>query len=132
MAPLTLALPQANVVSVGCLLAIVAVVAFQWRRARSYSRLPPGPRPDWKGSNRDQIPKEKPWLYFERLGQQYPAGYFTVHTGPKPTIVLNSAKAAHELLDQRSNIYSSRPRFVVAGELMTGGDALLFQPYGDR
>jgi hypothetical protein len=33
------------------------------------------------------------------------------------TVVLNSREAAVELLDQRSGIYSDRPRMVMAGEL---------------
>ncbi|ORY80246.1 cytochrome P450, partial [Leucosporidium creatinivorum] len=56
----------------------------------------------------------------------------TVWTGPKPTIVVSSPRVAADLLDRRSKIYSSRPRFVVMGELATGGNALLFLPYGPK
>ena len=33
-------------------------------------------------------------------------------------LVLNSSQAISDLLEKRGNIYSHRPRFVMAGELM--------------
>ena len=33
-------------------------------------------------------------------------------------LVLNSPEAVSDLLDKRAHIYSNRPRFVMAGELM--------------
>ncbi|GAA5975070.1 hypothetical protein JCM11641_000019 [Rhodosporidiobolus odoratus] len=121
--------------------------------------LPPGPRASFFGwgNHRGLIPSERPWIRLDELGKvDYTIGlgkdanengavegererkgkgegrgkgFYTIWTGRKPTIVVTSARVAAELLDKRSNIYSSRPRFVVAGELMTGGDALLFLPY---
>ena len=40
-------------------------------------------------------------------------------------IILNSQKAAADLLDRRAGIYSDRPRNIVASDMMTGG---LFAP----
>ena len=37
-----------------------------------------------------------------------------------PTIWINDAWAAHELFEKRAQIYSSRPRMVVFGELGPG------------
>ncbi|KAH9170566.1 hypothetical protein EDB89DRAFT_1977337 [Lactarius sanguifluus] len=42
----------------------------------------------------------------------------------QPILVLNSLKAASELLDRRANIYSGRPRMIMAQEIISGG--LLF------
>jgi hypothetical protein len=39
----------------------------------------------------------------------------TVWTGRRPTIIIGDPKVACDLLDRRSSIYSSRPRFVVMG-----------------
>ncbi len=47
-------------------------------------------------------------------------------------IMLNSAKVAFDLLEKRSAIYSSRPRLVMAGELVGRDKSLLFLPYGER
>jgi cytochrome P450 len=52
--------------------------------------------------------------------------------GRQPTIVISSAQVAVDLLEKRSNIYSSRPRFVVMGEMYLGNDSTLVMPYGDK
>ncbi|BGP28415.1 hypothetical protein JCM10296v2_000147 [Rhodotorula toruloides] len=99
--------------------------------------LPPGPRASlfgW-GDHRSLIPRAKPWLKLAEIGEreEYRSrGYYTIWTGPKPTIVVSSPKVAAELLDKRSNKYSSRPRFVVMGELATSNNALLFLPYNAK
>ena len=49
--------------------------------------------------------------------------------GPTPTIVLGSAQAAWDLLEKRGSIYSSRPRFIMGGELLSGGMRGLMAPY---
>lgn len=45
-------------------------------------------------------------------------------------IVLNTHKAAADLLDRRANIYSDRPRNIVASEILTGGLLIVFTRYG--
>lgn len=50
--------------------------------------------------------------------------------GPTPTIVLGSAQAAWDLLEKRGAVYSSRPRFIMGGELLSGGLRGLMAPYG--
>lgn len=49
----------------------------------------------------------------------------------QPIIVLNSPKAAADLLDRRASNYSNRPRNVVGSEMMTGGLFMVFKSYGD-
>ncbi|KAH8987295.1 cytochrome P450 [Lactarius akahatsu] len=39
----------------------------------------------------------------------------------QPILVLNSLKAASELLDHRADIYSGRPRLIMAQEIVSGG-----------
>lgn len=50
--------------------------------------------------------------------------------GPTPTIILGSAQAAWDLLEKRGAKYSSRPRFIMGGELLSGGMRGLMAPYG--
>jgi hypothetical protein len=45
-------------------------------------------------------------------------------------IILNSQKAAADLLGRRAKIYSDRPRFIVAAEILTGGMEISFLQYG--
>ena len=49
----------------------------------------------------------------------------------QPIIVLHSLKAAFELLDRRANIYSDRPRVIVANKILCGGLFTVLMPYGD-
>ena len=49
----------------------------------------------------------------------------------QPIIFINSLKVAAELLDKRTNIYSDRPSFIVANEILSGGLFLSFLQYGD-
>jgi hypothetical protein len=49
----------------------------------------------------------------------------------QPIIVLNSLKVAFELLDRRANIYSDRPRLIVAYEVLCGSLFAAFMSYGD-
>ncbi|KAI0292197.1 cytochrome P450 [Multifurca ochricompacta] len=46
-------------------------------------------------------------------------------------LVINSLKSAAELLDQRTSIYSSRPRLIMGHEVLAGGLFTAFLPYGD-
>jgi len=49
----------------------------------------------------------------------------------KPIMVINSLKAATELLDRRATVYSDRPRMIVANEILSGGLFVTFIRYGD-
>jgi hypothetical protein len=50
----------------------------------------------------------------------------------QPIVVMNSLKVAAELLDKRANIYSDRPRLIVANEILSGGLFTAFLRYGER
>jgi cytochrome P450 len=49
--------------------------------------------------------------------------------GRRPTLVISDPEIAVDLNEKRSNKYSSRPRFVVMGEIL-GTGSVLVQPYG--
>ena len=49
----------------------------------------------------------------------------------QPILVLNSLKAAFDLLDRRANIYSDRPNLIVANGIFCGGLFHAFMSYGD-
>ncbi|KAF9463699.1 cytochrome P450 [Collybia nuda] len=46
-------------------------------------------------------------------------------------LVINEHKAAVELFERRSSIYSDRPRFIVGSEILCGGLIFIFSCYGD-
>jgi len=50
----------------------------------------------------------------------------------QPTVVLNSLKAAFDLLERRASIYSDRPRFLMAQEILGNGLLFTLMRYGER
>ncbi|KAJ4416338.1 hypothetical protein N0V85_002320 [Neurospora sp. IMI 360204] len=70
----------------------------------------------------------KPWLWFQELSKEY-GDVVYLQMGPTPTIILGSAQAAWDLLEKRGAIYSSRPRFIMGDELLSGGMRGLMAPY---
>ncbi|MCJ1318521.1 hypothetical protein MMC15_003851 [Xylographa vitiligo] len=95
-------------------------------------RMPPGPYPWPIIGNTHLLPSNKPWVYFEQLSQDYASPIITFWIGRTPTIWLNDAWCASELLDKRAATFSSRPRMVVFGELAFDQESLVTQKYGER
>ncbi|EGS17163.1 uncharacterized protein CTHT_0064770 [Thermochaetoides thermophila DSM 1495] len=93
----------------------------QWRLWAHRNELPPGPKSIKTGI-------KKPWLWFKELHQQY-GDVVYLQMGPTPTVVLGSAQAAWDLLEKRGAIFSSRPRFIMGSELLSGGLRGLMAPY---
>lgn len=56
---------------------------------------------------------------------------YTLWQGRSPTIVISDPAIAQELMEKRSQIYSSRPRMVVMGEVFTNNRGLLTSPYNE-
>jgi hypothetical protein len=75
----------------------------------------------------------KPWIAFENWSQYYNSPLITIWLGRDPKIIVNDAWAACELMERRADIYSSRPRMVINGELLgTSYNNQTNLPYGDR
>ena len=105
------------------LLAIVIHDAVLW------TRMPPGPRPlPFIGNKRD-VPAQYPWIKFQEWSKKY-GPIYTVWFGRRPTVIISDPNVAVDLLEKRSQKYSSRPRFVIMGELYWEMASILVQPYG--
>ena len=70
-----------------------------------------------------------PWLFTFTMKLSEHIMYLNVLG--QPILVINSLKAAFELLDRRANIYSDRPRYIVADGILCGGLFTAFMSYGD-
>jgi cytochrome P450 len=94
-----------------------------------FNRMPPGPRPVPFIGNKFDIPKSHPWIQFQKWSETY-GPVFTLWLGRRPTIIISDPEVAVDLLEKRSNKYSSRPRFVTMGEIYWDMASILVQPYG--
>ncbi|KAI6042048.1 cytochrome P450 [Pisolithus marmoratus] len=96
------------------LLGFGALLFILWRsRVRRVSRslLPPGPKGlPWIGNVFD-IDVSQPWVTYEEWGKRYGDLTYSQALG-KEFIITSSENVAHELLDQRSSIYSDRPHML--------------------
>ncbi|KAJ6198610.1 cytochrome P450 [Bipolaris maydis] len=100
-----------------------------WQRRR----LPPGPFPWPIVGNHFQTPSIKPWIAWEKWAQYYDSPMLTLWIGRSPRIILSDTWVASDLLEKRSDIFSSRPRFVVMGDAInTTENSLTNLVYGDR
>ncbi|KAF8176725.1 cytochrome P450 [Mycena galopus ATCC 62051] len=105
----------------GLYISAAALVALLVRnsKARHARELPPGPVPtSWLVGNRNQVPAQKPWRWFQQLNDQYgPVVYLQM--GRTPTVVIGTAQAAWDILEKKSPVTSSRPRFIMGQEILS-------------
>jgi cytochrome P450 len=106
---------------------IVAVLAMALCRLRNVGRrpadYPPGPPTLPLIGNLHLMPKEKGHLQFHKWAEEYGPVYSLI-LGTSVMIVLSSDQAIKDLLDKRSNIYSSRPDMYMA-RIVSGGNRML-------
>ncbi|KZV76226.1 cytochrome P450 [Peniophora sp. CONT] len=93
-----------------------------------WRRLPPGPTGyPIIGSALKLL--DAPWL-FNECAKHGDVVY--LNAAGRPTLILNTQKAAADLLDRRAATYSGRPRLIVGHELMCGGLFFAMEPHNDR
>ncbi|KAF9238508.1 cytochrome P450 [Melanogaster broomeanus] len=119
-----------NVYCVGFALCFMVVLkAWRKRAPRNGLPLPPGPKGLPLIGNVFDLNITEPWLSYEQWGKQYGDIVYSTVLGQE-FIIINSAKLAHELLDQRSAIYSNRP-YVSMNQLFGMDFAMALLPYGN-
>ncbi|KAH9484588.1 Cytochrome P450 monooxygenase 58 [Psilocybe cubensis] len=93
--------------------------------------MPPGPPRQFKpvrGRSSASLPL---WKRFALLQKEY-GSVVSLFQGNTPVIVLGTIKAATDLLEKKGGIYSSRPRSIMVGELLSDGMRGVMMPYGTR
>ncbi|KAI1103168.1 putative cytochrome P450 [Jackrogersella minutella] len=119
--------------SVTTLIVVAAVLVLIYRLGRIGQRpkgYPPGPPTLPLIGNIHQMPPKKVHLQFQKWAEEYGPVY-SLMLGTKVMIVLSSDKAIKDLLDKRSNIYSSRPDAYL-GNIISNNQRMLLMAYGDR
>ncbi|KAK4447170.1 hypothetical protein QBC34DRAFT_132784 [Podospora aff. communis PSN243] len=105
--------------------AVTALVVDYARMLYLRSRMPPGPFPLPIVGNTLSLPKNKPWILFEEISKKLNSPVITFWIGRNPTVWINDAWSAHEIFEKKAQIYTSRPRMVVFGELGSGQSNLV-------
>ncbi|KAM0753795.1 putative O-methylsterigmatocystin oxidoreductase [Meredithblackwellia eburnea MCA 4105] len=132
MDPITPSTWQLPDFAVPTLLAALAISLFLFRaRTSRKGPLPPGPEGIPFFGNLFQLPPKRPWVKMEEWTREY-GPIYTLWLGQKPLVVLGRASSALALLDQRSSIYSSRPRLIMTSDIVSRGLRMTFMPYGAR
>ncbi|KAI1487972.1 cytochrome P450 [Biscogniauxia mediterranea] len=90
---------------------------------------PPGPPTLPLIGNLHLMPKEKVHLQLQKWAEEYGPIYSLI-LGTKVMIVLSSDKTISDLLDKRSNIYSSRPEMYLTS-MIGGNSRMLLMEYGE-
>ncbi|KAI0695235.1 cytochrome P450 [Cytidiella melzeri] len=109
-----------------CAVPIAYVIA-----ARPKGKLPPGPKPLPLLGNVFDVPSDAAWKVFQQWGKKY-GDLIYLETFGKTMVVINSAAVAFELLDKRSSIYSYRPQFTMANEVIGWKFSLTSMDYGEK
>lgn len=131
-----LAHPSPRVMDALKLLSIIPIVALLLDYGRMLwmrRKLPPGPFPFPLVGNHFQTPGVKPWITWEKWARHYDSPMMTLWIGRHPRIIISDAWVASDLMEKKSEIFSSRPRMVLMGDAInatTTNQTTL--PYGDR
>ena len=115
-----------------CMVVLLMLVLCMGKPSRQNAMmlpLPPGPPGEPILGHLRIIPKHSPQHAYIRWSKEYQSDILSFKILGQPIVVLNSARAATELLDKKGANYSDRPRFVLF-EVMGWHKTLTFLPYG--
>ncbi|KIY43463.1 cytochrome P450, partial [Fistulina hepatica ATCC 64428] len=91
--------------------------------------LPPGPKRRLLIGNALEFPRLHSWNKFNEWREQYGDIVYAEVLG-KSIVVLNSLDTINDLLEKRATYFTSRPKLVVVGELMSLNEGMPMLPYG--
>ncbi|EKM55820.1 uncharacterized protein PHACADRAFT_209340 [Phanerochaete carnosa HHB-10118-sp] len=129
---LTMPSQLSDVLPTAVLVGLITLVAYYARRNKQY-RLPPGPKGLPIVGNAWDLPAEGcEWVAYQRWGKQYDSDVIFLRFFGAPVVVLNSAKAALDLFEKRSTIYSDRQHQVMLHDIVGWGKNFAFLHYGDE
>ncbi|KAG5649957.1 hypothetical protein H0H81_001313 [Sphagnurus paluster] len=108
----------------------VVVLRLIAQKIRNHS-LPPGPDGLPIVGNMFDMPKDYEWEHWAKHRELY-GPISTVNVLSTRVIIINDLQTAIDLLETRSSIYSNRPTFPFAGEIVGWNRQMILSQYDDR
>ncbi|THH30749.1 hypothetical protein EUX98_g3443 [Antrodiella citrinella] len=106
--------------------ALIVFVIFRLLKARP--PLPPGPKPWPIIGNMLDVPTVRPWERYREWCDKYDSDVIFIQLPTLPMVILGSVKAATDLLEKRSQLYSDRRESQML-KLMSFNNMLPSMPY---
>ncbi|ESK84402.1 cytochrome p450 [Moniliophthora roreri MCA 2997] len=91
-----------------------------------------GPKPLPLLGNFFGLPARFEWLTYIEWGRKYHSDILHFSFAGTHTIVLNSREAINDLLEKKSDIYSSRPKWTMLNDVIRWAWTLVTMPYGKQ
>jgi len=117
------------------LASLLSVIVYRLflRRQQPQLPFPPGPTGQRLIGNLRDLPTQYQWLKYEKMGQDIGSDILHLEFFGTHLVVLNSEKAATDLIEKRSSIYSDRPQLKALTKLLDAESwVLTFFPYGNK
>ncbi|THH17674.1 hypothetical protein EW146_g3176 [Bondarzewia mesenterica] len=124
--------PSLDAVAVAVGLSVLSLLYLGRTRKNVSAPLPPGPKRLPIIGNMLDMPKGNEWFTYEKWGKEFGSDIVHVDVLGTDLIIVNSAKAANELFEKRSSLYSDRPKLMALNAILKLDWVLCFIPYGPR
>ncbi|KAJ5133076.1 hypothetical protein N7448_001895 [Penicillium atrosanguineum] len=119
--------PWLGFIGIGGLAFLIYQIFQVGRRPKN---MPPGPPTLPVVGNLHLLPSKDVHVKFKEWADKY-GEIYSVMLGNQRMVVLNSPRVVKDLIDQRSNNYSSRPEMYVGQTLISGGYRLVLMQYDE-
>ncbi|KAF8815156.1 cytochrome P450 [Phlegmacium glaucopus] len=112
-------------------LTLFLIWMFYKKNQRNRLPLPPGPAGLPLIGNLLDMPKSSEWEVYHKWSQEFNSDIIHLNAAGTDIIILDTYEATIDLIEKRSNNYSSRPTLSMVRELMGFEFSFAFKDYGD-